>query len=256
MGRTPDVPTGAFLGTVGDGAASPGLKPGDLVAGVGPLADRVSVARDRLRLLDADARSPREGLALLPVVASLVDALGSARLALGDRVCVSGQGLAARLSMQLAELSTGSPPSALSRNGGVNGTQDAGAPHDTVGVDLLVDTTADSAWWSKALPLVREQGRVLLLLPPGPQVYPFDFYPMIHRRSLSLLARRVPGISGRPTIAQDDIRVLQHLFDRGLLAADGLLTSVRAESLGAMGSLFDLNAVGTNQGLVWWFDGA
>jgi len=247
-GRTSDIPTGAFLGRVRDRGASADLKPGDLVIGAAPIADHVSVARDRLVPLNAAAQDPHEGLAMLPLVGTLLDALESVGLTLGDRVCVSGRGLAARLVTQLAELSTGSTPSAPSYDGRLDGTHHASAPSDTAGVDLLIDTTADSAWWVRAFPLVRARGRILLLLPAGPQVHPFDFYPMVHRRSLSLLVRRVPEIAGRRLATPDGVQVLQRLFDRGLLAADGLLANAR-------GSAVDLDAHGSANGLVWWFEG-
>jgi len=246
-GRTTDIPTGAFLGRVRDGGASGDLKPGDLVIGAAPIADYVSVARDRLVPLNAAAQDPHEGLAMLPLVDTLLDALESVGLTLGDRVCVSGRGLAARLVTQLAEGATGCAPSAPSIGTGFDDTLHPGAPGDGASVDLLIDTTADSTRWERAFPLVRPRGRILLLLPVGPQVSPFDFYPMVHRRSLSLLARRVPEIAGRRLATPDGVQVLQRLFDQGLLAADGLLANAR-------GSVVDLDAIGMDKGLVWWFE--
>lgn len=235
MGPTPDVPAAAFLGTVREAASPTDLKPGDLVCGVGPLAERVAVGRDNLVRLDGESQGHREHLALIPFVFPVLDALESAYLVLGERVCVAGQGLAARLSMQVAELFTGITP-------------DAGE------VDLLIDTTADAARWVEVLPSVREQGRVLLLVPPGPQVHSFDFYPMVHRRSLSLQARRVPGVGERLGGRERDIRTLLHLFGQGFLCSEGLLINIRADASDAGETLVRLDAGEARAGLAWWFE--
>ncbi len=156
-----------------------------------------------------------EFLELVLLACSIRVALRHVGLALGDRVCVSGSGPLARLTAQLAELCTGVPPTRA-------GDGPEGGAHDGAPCDLLVDASADPSLWAAVLPRVREQGRVLLLLPPGRQVYPYDFYPMVHRRSLSLLARRVPPeppAAGIPAgdVYAEDIQAVRHLFERGLL---------------------------------------
>jgi threonine dehydrogenase-like Zn-dependent dehydrogenase len=85
-------------------------------------------------------------------------------------------------------------------------------------VDVLIDTTAAPALWAPLLARVRPEGRVALLTPPGAQVCRFDFYPGVHRRSLSLLARRVPT-GQHPLVTEDAYR----LFPRFLEHVSGVL---------------------------------
>lgn len=244
-GCTPDIPEGAFIGTVRTGSDSAHLQPGDWVAGVGPLADFVTVSIGRLQPLAADAGFARDAMTLLPLLASVVSALGDAGIAQGDRVLISGRGLAARLVEQVAEIHTGSAPRTLLRGDPPNRRED---------FDILIDTTADSAWWPRVLPLVREQGRVLLLLPPGPQVYPLDFYPAIHRRSLRLSARRVPSAGRQLASTGEGSRFLQRLLDEGLVRLHGLLADVRVGAQSSSGATIHLDAVAEGHGLVCWFE--
>lgn len=246
-GCTPDIPEGAFIGTVRTGSDSARLQPGDWVAGVGPLADFATVSADRLQPLAADAGFARDALALLPLFDSVVSALGDAGIAQGDRVLISGRGLAARLVEQVAEIHTGSAPHTLLRGDPPNRRED-------FSFDILIDTTADSSWWPRVLSLVREQGRVLLLLPPGPQVHPLDFYPAIHRRSLRLLARRVPSTGGQSTSMGEGSRIRQQLLDEGLVRLHGLLAEVRVGAQPSSSATIHLDAVAEGHGLVCWFE--
>lgn len=250
-GRTADVPVAAFVGTVRAPAAAGDLRSGGVVCGVGPLTERVSVTREHLTPVDAGSHHTPEVLALVPFAACLAEALGCVGLGLGERVGINGRGLAARLVTQLAGLSTGSPARTLPDHGRGQDRRDVIASGDAGEVDLLVDTTTDALRWAGSFPLVREQGRVLLILPPGPQHHAFDFYPAVHRRSLSLSARRVPGAIGSASSG-----AVRHLLDQGRLTVDGMLASVRAHTLDATGGTVPIEALGGFEGLVWWFGSA
>lgn len=225
----PDVPEAAFVGTVLDGAGHAHLSRGEVVVGVGPITDVALLAPERAQPVRRAGGLGQESMALLPYVSSLIRALGDAHIGPQDKVLVSGGGLVSRVAEQLVEMCTGRPPHTLSRPGGAADGAVVGQGDEAKDFDVLIDTTVDSDWWPKVLPLVREQGRVLLVLPPAPLVLQFDFYPDIHRRSLSLLARMVPSTGGL-CFFDDAGEMLQHLLTRGLVALTGLLSEVRVGS--------------------------
>jgi hypothetical protein len=164
---------------------------------------------------------------------------------------VSGAGLAARLISQLVEMKTGRPPDVMpsddrargergggkgrgarggggGRNGGGRGDRRArGARGDerpqSREFDLLVDTTGDPVRWRAALAQVRRLGRALLMIPPGPHILPFDFYPQVHRGSVSLIVRRVPAVPRKTAPVNGDGAVHHALR---MLRLDGLLAEV------------------------------
>jgi hypothetical protein len=104
------------------------------------------------------------------------------------------------------------------------------------------------------LALVGRMGTVLLLVPPGPQVQPFDFYQRVHRGSFSMLTRRVPS-PHRPSAASgDDSRLVQHLLDHGLVNPQGLLSVVKVRANGSSSPTIDLTTVAEGMGLVVRFD--
>ena len=63
-------------------------------------------------------------------------------------------------------------------------------PQPGADLGLVVDTTGDSRLWAGSLPALRSEGTLLLLVPPWARPVDFDFYPHIHRRSLTVVARR------------------------------------------------------------------
>jgi len=254
-GAPAGIPEAAFVGTIENGSAQAGLPRGTLVAGVAPLADVAALPAGRLQPLPSDTGLSRESLALIPLLSSLVAALGDTGLTLGDRVLVAGRGLTARLAAQLAEVRTGKPPHVFTRTHG-SGDEDAfrSLQKKASEFDVLIDTTADSAWWPRVLGLVGRMGRVLLLLPPGPQVHPFDFYQRVHRGSYSMLARRVPSPYRQPGTSEHDGRMIRHLLDHGLVKVDDLLSAVHVGARPSDGTAIDLRTVGEGKGLVYWFD--
>jgi len=160
--------------------------------------------------------------ALLPLAAAVLKAVRDADIRVADRVLICGSGLVADLAEQAARLWGGRITKVLAaqarlsrvdrgRPGDANRSDDAGR------FDVLIDTTADPAVWSSGLGLLRDQGRALLLLPPGAQVHPFDFYPAVHRRSLSVLARRVPEVNAWSATDEDAVRVAGQLIRESVL---------------------------------------
>lgn len=253
-GRTHEIPEGAFLGRVLETSRAENPLPGTFVVGVGPLAEVFPVERESTLPVEGDDGTAPEHLALLPLAAAVLRAVGDADIRVADRVLVSGCGLAADLAGQAARIYAGRVTRVLPADAG-SARVDAGGLRDSGGFDVLIDTTADSSVWARSLDLLRDQGRALLLLPPGPQVYPFDFYPAVHRRSLSVLVRRVPAMDERPAAAADAIRTADRLMRQGILAARERLWAVRVGSTSSAGATGDLNEAGGAAGLLCWFDG-
>lgn len=250
--RVPGVPVASFLGRVVESAAPDGPPPGALVVGAGPLGEVVTVRRESLWSVAEEM--PPEHLALLPQAAAVLRAVGEAGIKMGDRVVISGGGLAAGLATEVARLYSGGWPEAVptgsaSPRPAIPGSADAGV------CDVLIDTTADAAAWAWGFGLLREQGVALLLLPPGVWVHAFDFYPMVHRRSLSLLARRVPEADGRPA-ATDAIATAKRLIRQGLPAVGGHVQSLRLSAGAAGAESIHLTGVGDAVGLLCWFEGS
>lgn len=183
-----DVP---YVGEVEGVSPGSPLCPGDHVVGIGPLADRLAVrAGDLVRCPDG---LRAEEAVLLPVVASVLWSVRESRIAPGDRVLVTGRGLAAKIAGLAASRHPGVAPV---RHPGSSAPQaDSGAHPISGKFDVLIDTTADPAWWGWSLERVVDGGRVSLLLPPGICRHPFDFYPNVHRHSLILSAERVPSVA-------------------------------------------------------------
>lgn len=216
------VPPATFVGRLHDAtAAQEGW-----VVGVGPLGARVAARRDLLQPVSL-AGSPVEGALFLPYLAPLITAVTDAGVGFGDRVVISGEGLLGRLAAHVVSLHTGASPRVLTPDesaalaasgpGTVDRTTDRERARDT---DVLIETTAEPQLWPSLLSLVRRTGRVVLVIPPGPYVHPFDFYRTIHKGSLTMLVRRVPAVHAA---ARDADRFLLHLLGSGLIEVAGLV---------------------------------
>lgn len=201
-GQAAGDPIGALIGTVERGSVAAGLSPGDTVVGVGPLADRVVLQPISVQRLQGSNGLGRTAQTLLPIFSAVLGALRDVRIEPGDRVMVCGGGLIARVAGRLAQISSGMPPWLFYGPQGPDRSEGRNDPASLDAVDVLIDTTAAPALWAPALERVRREGRVLLLTPPGVHACRFDFYPGVHRRSLSLLARRVPA--GQPPLVTED----------------------------------------------------
>jgi hypothetical protein len=129
-----------------------------------------------------------EGALLLPAL-SIAEALGE--FSSVERAAVCGEGPLARLVDHLL----------IKRGVSVNSFDEQAE------VDLLVDTSGESAIWAAALSRVRDEGSVLALVPPWSKPATYDFYGQVHRRSIRLVARRWHRPMERTTvIPSDDIK--------------------------------------------------
>jgi hypothetical protein len=85
------------------------------------------------------------------------------------------------------------------------------------GADVVIDTSGEPARWEQALPTVCDEGTVVLMVPPWASAFDFNFYQVIHRRSLQLIASRWNRIPRQPSSAE--IAALAPLAARAM--ADG-----------------------------------
>jgi len=221
------IPAAAIVGRVR--GTAPGVRDGDVLAGVGPLADLIALDLSSVSPVGAVEGLDEAMLALLPVFASTLAALTDVAIGAGHRVLISGTGLTARLAARLIRLQADAPAMLQEVRAGEEGH----GPVAPSRADLLIDTTADPARWAETFPLVRDEGRVLLLLPPWPLVCRFDFYPAVHWRSLVVHARRVPRLGGELGGLASATELLRHFRDRRLLEMDDLLLDVAPQRVRA-----------------------
>jgi hypothetical protein len=246
------LPDGVLGGVVERAPATGGLKRGDAVVGVGAPADLVSLPARSAHLL------PAGGLAspvapLLPIYPALAAALQPPGVMPRDRVLISGEGLVSALVVRIVRVGGGTARKVDPRGSMQDGT--VAAARGDGDADVLIDTTADPRRWQRVLPRVRHEGRVVLLLPPGPRVLPFDFYPTVHRRSLSLVARRVPS-AGDPVSPEEASGLVSEFLDRARMAPADVLVDVSMEPHPSEDALIRLDAVDHDRGLlVRWSGG-
>lgn len=244
------VQSATFVGRLHDATAA-----GESwVVGVGTLGARVAARRDLLQPVSL-AGSPIEGALFFPYLAPLITAVTDACVGFGDRVVISGEGLLGQLAAHVASLHTGASPRVITRDesaslapsrpGTVDRTTDRERARDA---DVLIETTAEPQLWPSLLSLVRRTGRVVLVIPPGPYVHPFDFYRTIHKASLTMLVRRVPAVHA---VARDADRFLLHLLGNGLIEAAGLVEEAFPNS--ADGTARARNST-TAGGVIYRFD--
>lgn len=140
-------------------------------AGWGPAQDRISVKMEELLTLPQAVVDPVAAALLLPAcaVASALDAIGATSSA-----AVVGEGLLADLASRIL----------VARGFSLE------PPQPGADLGLVVDTTGDPKLWAAALPSLRSEGVILLLVPPWSRPAGFDFYPYAHRHSLQVIARR------------------------------------------------------------------
>lgn len=82
-------------------------------------------------------------------------------------------------------------------------------PENDADLDLVVDTTGEPDSWGGNLHSLRRGGTILLIVPPWSEPAGFDFYPYVHRRSLSVVAQRWHRLPGG--LAEDSLGNLQSL---------------------------------------------
>lgn len=197
------------------------------VVGVGSLGARLIARSELLRPIALNG-GPLEHAPLSLFLGPLIVALTDAGLKFGDRVLIAGEGLVGQLAAQVTRLYTGVPPRVVTQEefgtlAASSGSTTGNAERER-DVDVLIETTADSRCWPQLLPLVRRMGRVVFLIPPGPQLHPFDFYRGIHKGSFTMRAHRVPAV---PAADLDDAgRFSLHLLETGQITVNGLLEEI------------------------------
>jgi 2-desacetyl-2-hydroxyethyl bacteriochlorophyllide A dehydrogenase len=264
MARLPQRPGYAAAGTVvAVGASVQDLRPGDRVGGALKHTDWsvVDVERARLVRLPDEVSFEQACLARLSTIA--LQGVRLARVKLGERVAVFGQGLIGQFARQFAGLDGASTIVAVDlvdarldvarRHGATHvvnpSREDVAAALGNAtagnGVDVAIEATGNPAVINDALRAAAELGRVILLGSPRGRVE-IDPYMDIHRKGVSLIGAhertvaQTPNAQYRWTFGEHYDLALE-LIRQGRLRTDGLVTHHVAadEALGVFDALAD-----------------
>lgn len=133
--------------------------------------------------------------AVWPLLLALLRAVKQLQIELGESVLVSGSGPMGQVMAQLASIAgagrvvgLASEPNlpAAERIIWTGDFEQVGQLLPQSQADVLIETTSDPAKLEKCLALVRSGGRILVLASSTAGQANFDFYPHLHRRSLTL----------------------------------------------------------------------
>lgn len=139
--------------------------------------------------------TPDETQAAAGVLLALLRAIKQIQIELGESVLVSGNGPVGQVMAQFAGiagagrvvgLASDSNQPAAERIVWTGDFEQVGQLLPQGQADVLIETTGDPAKLEKLLACVRGGGRVLLLSSSATGSANFDFYPHLHRRSLTL----------------------------------------------------------------------
>lgn len=213
-----------------------GIQVGDRVGTIGSLASHVALpARVCLRLPDTLGTNWEAWWGL---VVSLFHSLQRLQIEIGESVLVYGGGVVGNLAAQLslaagAGLVVGFDPGGSSGRGQDDARGTGPVPvwvadRDRLAealaggqMDALIDVGDDPSQVNRALGLVREGGRALSLSAGGLAPVDLDFYPNVHRRSLTLMSATLrsaaQAAAEQPTIYAREAGFLAHLIQEGRL---------------------------------------
>lgn len=165
-----------------------------------------------------------------PLLLALLRALKQIQIELGESVLVSGNGPVGQIMAQLASivgagrvvgLVSDSNQPAAERIVWTGDFEQVGQllPHGQA--DVLVETSGDPAKLEKLLACVRGGGRVLLLASSAAGQANFDFYPHLHRRSLTLknltLQAALAEVAPTGLVGEREAGFIAHLLRSGRL---------------------------------------
>ncbi|MBI3974675.1 MAG: zinc-binding dehydrogenase [Chloroflexi bacterium] len=262
--RIPHRPGYASAGVVeAAGSAVTHLRVGDRVGGSSNHVDWavVDTTGDRLVALPEEVSFEQACLARLATIAE--QGVRLAKVRLGERVAVFGQGLIGQFARQLAALDGGAVLIAVDliearlelagRHGAthlVNPARDdvVAAIMDASGgkgVDVAIEATGNPAVITDALRAAGDLGRVILLGSPRGRVE-IDPYTDIHRKGVALIgahgrtAAEVPNAYNRWTRGEQ-YQLAIELMRQGRLRTDGLVSHrvPAEEALGVFDALAD-----------------
>lgn len=213
------------------GVGVDGIRVGDRVGAIGPVAGRVVVPARECRVLSDGLDTEQAACSALLV--ALVRRVRQFRIEIGESVLVLGGGLTGHLVAQLsvvagATLVIGLDPRQKTDDSDPElhgqgptpiwvGSRDA-LERELASreIDVLIDVIDDSAQLARVLPRLRTGGRALLLAANDAQAVDFDLYPDIHRRSLRLVGgtlrdglRQEPSGGTRPV---QEAAYIEHLL--------------------------------------------
>jgi hypothetical protein len=221
-----DAPEGTFSGVIsGVGAAVPeGMLPGRVVVGIGPPADLISLPSSEVWCLPSESDLSPEHAAAIPYLCSFLQALGSIGVEPEDRILISGRPAIRHLGESfLKDLVRDA--SAIETN--LPSSHGNGNEPDR-DFDVLVHEVADPEDLQLSLSALRENGRAILLVPPGPHVMAFDFYPLVHRHCLRLFPRRVGNPCHPESCPDSGHSALLRLLEQEGIDLDPLLSRASA----------------------------
>jgi len=165
----------------GTESAYPNLNQAAYVIGWAALDRRVSFKPDSFVLMPEEHSGDMLHRLTWSILLRIIQVVRKAPIAPGETVCVLGSGFLARQIVRFLQEHTWA--SHVFQNQTI---YDPPAQS----VDILIDTVGDQRLLAKALACIRPRGRVILLAPHDFPSRFFNFYPEIHRHSLTLLTAR------------------------------------------------------------------
>lgn len=174
--------------------------------------------------------TPDETQAATGVLLALLRAIKQIQIELGESVLVSGNGPVGQVMAQFASivgagrvvgLASDSNQPAAERIVWTGDFEQVGQllPHGQA--DVLIETSGDPANLEKGLALVRSGGRILLLASSAASQVNFDFYPHLHRRSLTLrsitLQAALAEVAPTGLVGEREAGFIAHLLHSGRL---------------------------------------
>ena len=212
------------------GSESQDFRIGDRVSAIGPIVSRVQLSAQECLSVPDDVDADQATFWAL--FTALVRFARKLQIEIGESVLVLGGGLTGQLCAQLVVAAGAARVVGIDFN---NPYHESGGPEPTPmwvtdqnalqkalpgrEVDVLIDVLGDFKQLYDLLPLVRVGGRALLLGVNDATPIDFDFYPNIHRRSLTLIGATLRAAlqqhpAGEMTTARE-AAFINHLLKNG-----------------------------------------
>jgi hypothetical protein len=232
-------PAASFAGVISElgAAVSEELRLEQTAIGVGPPADLISCPRSEVLALRSDSPLNLEQAAAIPHLCPFLRALRCLEIKPTERVLITGRAVMRHVSEEfLKVLFPDTSATQLDLTSGRDIRGELGSRFD-----VLVHEITDTASLQLSLSALGNNGRALLLVPPGRRLVTLDFYPHVHRSCLRLFARRVGSPCHAASCPDPGHAFLAQLLEQDRMDVTSVLSHASTSSQLAGLSLEDVN---------------